>query len=161
MGGSNGSDTRVWQVVRFTIDNLSMGIDILGVREVTVISRITPVQHAPSFVKGLIYLRGQTVTVADLGVKLGRPGRTVGGQAHVIVLKQAQVGILVDTIGEIVPVAGGIEPVPSNMGFIENHAIEGVVSLEHDPVLIVSPERFLDSMVRKPRGGRRDHGRLP
>ncbi len=155
MGSNNGSDTRGWQVVRFTIDDLSMGIDILGVREVTVISRITPVQHAPSFVRGLINLRGQTVTVVDLGVKLGRPGRTVSGQAHVIVLKQGYVGILVDTIGEIVPVAGGgIEPLPSNMDFIENDAIEGVVNLEHDPVLIVSPERFLDSLVTNPGGAK-------
>ncbi|MBI9087994.1 MAG: purine-binding chemotaxis protein CheW [Desulfobacterium sp.] len=152
MGDNNGSDTRGWQVVRFTIDDLSMGIDILGVREVTVIARITPVQQAPSFVRGLINLRGQTVTVVDLGVKLGRPGRTVGEQAHVIVLKQAHVGILIDTIGEIVPVAGGIEPVPSTMGFVENDAIEGVVNLEHDPVLIVSPEGFLDSMVTNSRG---------
>jgi purine-binding chemotaxis protein CheW len=155
MGGNNGSGTRGRQFVRFTIDDLSMGIDILGVREVAVISRITPVQHAPPFVRGLINLRGQTVTVVDLGVKLGRPGRIVIEQAHVIVLKQDRVGILVDTIGEIVPVAGGgIDPAPVTMDFIETDAIEGVLNLEHESMLIVSPEGLLDSTINNPRGAK-------
>jgi len=153
MGDNNGSGTRGRQFVRFTIDDLSMGIDILGIREVTVISRLTPVQHAPPFVRGLINLRGQTLTVVDLGVKLGRPGRVVMEQTHVIVLKQDPVGILVDTIGDIVSVAGGgINPAPANMDFIETDAIEGVVNLEHEPMLIVSPEGLLDSMIKNPRG---------
>lgn len=152
MGDHNGSGIRAGQFVRFTIDDLSMGIDILGVREVTVISRITPVQHAPAFVRGLINLRGQTVTVVDLGVK---PGRIVGEQTHVIVLKQEHVGILVDTIGEIVSVAGGeIEPVPSTMDFIEVDAIGGVVKLAHESMLIVSSERLLSSMEEPPGGAK-------
>ncbi len=155
MWGNDGSDTRGRQFVRFTIDDLSMGIDILGVREVAVVSRITPVQHAPPFVRGLINLRGQTVTVVDLGVKLGRPGRIVIEQNHLIVLKQDHVGILVDTIGDIISVAGGgVGPAPSSMDSIETDIIDGVVNLEHDPMLIVSPEGLLDAMIKNPRGAK-------
>ena len=155
MGANNSSGTRGGQFVRFTIGGLSMGIDILGVREVAVIYRITPVQHAPSFIRGLINLRGQTVTVVDLGVKPGTPGRTVSGSPHAIVLKQDHVGILVDTIGDIVPVpGGGIEPVPANMEFTKIDAIDGVVKLARGPMLIVSPERLLDAMVKPPGGAK-------
>ncbi|MCP4115328.1 MAG: hypothetical protein GY737_07950 [Desulfobacteraceae bacterium] len=149
MGGNNGSDTSGGQFVRFTVGGLSMGIDILGVREVAVIPGITPVQHAPSFVRGLINLRGQPVTVVDLGVKSVSPGRTLTGHTHVIVLKKAHVGILVDTIGDIVPVpVGGIEPLPSNMDLTNIDVIDGVVKLEHEPMYIVFPVRLLDAMAK-------------
>ena len=82
----------VKQFVTFRLDNRLLGIDILKVREINRVLDITPVQHAPGYVRGLVNLRGQTITVFDLGTRLGLPPRGITGCSHNIILKQDEVG---------------------------------------------------------------------
>jgi len=134
------------QFVSFRIDDLLMGIDILKVREVNMLLNITPVQHAPDFVRGLINLRGQTVLVFDLGVIMGRSMRTLTDESHNLILKADDVGLLVDNIGEIIDVFDNeIEILPANMDISTGKYVESVVKLENELMMIISTEKILKS----------------
>jgi chemotaxis signal transduction protein len=64
-----------------------LGINILFLREINRHIDLTPVDLAPSYVCGLMNLRGQIVTVIDLGVRLGLPPRKITAETGCIVLK--------------------------------------------------------------------------
>lgn len=134
------------QFVTFRIDDYLLGIDILKVREINRFLDITPVQHAREHIRGLINLRGQTVTVFDLGIRLGLKYREITGESHNIILKNDLVGLLVDSIGDVVEAQNhAIENPPANVGEIEGKFIEGVVTLEDELLVVLSSEKILES----------------
>jgi len=54
------------QVVEFILGEDKFAINLFDVREIVESFRITPLPHAPSYVKGIIDLRGEITTVIDL-----------------------------------------------------------------------------------------------
>ncbi|MEA1969963.1 MAG: chemotaxis protein CheW [Thermodesulfobacteriota bacterium] len=142
--------TKLRQFVSFRIDEYLMGIDILKVREINMLLNITPVQHAPDFVRGLINLRGQTVVVFDLGVIMERSVRIMTDQSHNIILKADDVGLLVDSIGEVIDVFNDeIEILPANMDAATGKYAESVVKLDNELMIIISTEKILENQGRK------------
>lgn len=135
------------QFVTFLIDEYLLGIDILKVREINLCLDITPAQHAPPHVLGLINLRGQTVTVLDLGVLLGLAPRPVSVQSHNIICKDKAVGLLVDQIGDVLDVEEEeLEQPPANLfqaSRVKNDFIAGVVQLKNDLLMILEPVKIL------------------
>ncbi|MBF0495557.1 MAG: chemotaxis protein CheW [Deltaproteobacteria bacterium] len=132
------------QFVTFRIDGRLMGIDILNVREINRALDITPVQHAPAYVRGLINLRGQPVTVFDMGVRLGLEARKIDDETNNIILENDLVGLLVDSIGEVIPVESDeLQPPPANVNGITGEFIEVVVRLEEELLVVLSADRIL------------------
>ncbi len=132
------------QFVTFRIDEFFLGIDITMVREINRVLDITDVPQAPDYVLGLINLRGQTVTVFDLGVRLGMAPRFITDQTHNIIFKHETIGLLVDQIGDVVSVdEEKIVPPPANTGTIEAEFIEGVVELENELLMILAAWKIL------------------
>jgi len=133
------------QFVTFRIDEHLFGIDVLKVREINRVLEITPVQHSPDHVRGLVNLRGQIVTVFDMGIRLGLGLRKISEDSHNIVLKSEPVGLLVDSIGDVVQTEDErVEPPPANVSGIEGDFMAGVVRLKNDIILILSIEKILD-----------------
>jgi len=133
------------QFVTFQIGDHLLGIDILRVREINRVLDITPVQHAQPYMRGLINLRGQIVTIFDLGVRLGLGPRKLTERSHNIILKPDTVGLLADSIGDVVETREeDIEPPPANAGEIEGKFIEGVLKLETDLLVILSAGKLLE-----------------
>ena len=75
------------QYATFRLDDHLFGIDVLLVREINQYMVITPVPLAVPSIRGLINLRGQIVTVVDLGVLIGLEPRNIGKETHSLVLK--------------------------------------------------------------------------
>ena len=133
------------QYVTFRVDEDLLGIDVLMVREVNSVLDITPVPKAPAYVRGLVNLRGQTVTVFDLGICLGLPPRKITEQSHNVVLKQDLVGLLVDSIGNMVQCGAlDVEPPPANAGSIRGKFVDGVLKLDHELLVILDTKRLLE-----------------
>jgi purine-binding chemotaxis protein CheW len=133
------------QYASFRLGEHLFGIDLLRIREIDRIVDLTPVPGARDHVRGLINLRGQIVTVLDLGVRLGLPRRELGPTSHAIILKTradlaAQggldsagaasdpAGFLVDAIGDVAEAGpAAIEPPSANVGEAEARFLSGVV----------------------------------
>ncbi|MFP4380063.1 MAG: chemotaxis protein CheW [Candidatus Sumerlaeia bacterium] len=134
------------QYSTFYLGDALFGIDILLVNEINRHLDITIVEQAPEFVCGLLNLRGQIVTVIDLGVRLGLGAREIKPSSRIVVLKTAAeiqsrigksqtddttaedvVGLLVDRIGDMVSVAEEkMEQAPANIAGVDGKYISGV-----------------------------------
>ena len=57
------------QLVTFTLDNVEFGLDIDRVQEITHRTDVTPVPGSPSFILGVINLRGLIIPVIDSRVR--------------------------------------------------------------------------------------------
>lgn len=139
------------QFITFYLGEALFGIDILLVREINRNLDITPVDRAPSYVRGLLNLRGQIVTVVDLGVQLELGPRKIGNSSSCIVLKTTMelersrsqeeitdktsadlVGLLVDGIGDVVSVDPSvIEPPPTHTHGVSGKFLDGVIKLDN------------------------------
>lgn len=136
------------QFVTFRINGHLLGIDVLMVREINRVLEITPVPQSPVYVRGLVNLRGQIVTVFDLGVRLGLGRREIGPETHNVILKRDMVGLMVDAIGDVVQAdEDEAEPPPANVGGIESEFIESIIKLEHELLVVLSSEKLLTNQT--------------
>jgi purine-binding chemotaxis protein CheW len=131
------------------------GIDVRIIREINRILDITPLPHSADYVRGLINLRGQIVTILDLGVRLGLPRKTTGQDSHNIILKGSSeaehpIGFLVDAIGDVVDVEDArIEPLSANVGEAEGLFLSGVVKMDTGLLVLLNIRRVLDRQQQR------------
>jgi purine-binding chemotaxis protein CheW len=91
------------QVVEFILGNELFAIDLFDTREVINSTEITPLPNTPSFIKGIIDLRGVITTIIDLK-EMMRITQEAGGKkkSRIIVLDQSvsqkMIGVLVDDV---------------------------------------------------------------
>jgi purine-binding chemotaxis protein CheW len=109
---------------------------------------MTRVPLAPSVVRGLINLRGQIVTAIDLRRRLELPERA-DGELPVNVVVQTDdgaVSLLVDEIGEVLPVSEqAFELPPETLRGTARDLIRGAYKLEGRLLLILDVERAVDT----------------
>ena len=116
------------------LDNEYYGLAVLKVREIIRMQKITPVPQVPDFVKGVINLRGRVIPVIDLRVKFGLKAefaeRTciVVVQVDVVAGKSVQMGLIVDSVDEVLNVATDmIEPTPDFGTVVDTSYLLGMV----------------------------------
>ncbi|MFC1585860.1 chemotaxis protein CheW [Fibrobacterota bacterium] len=131
------------------------GIDILLIREINKHLEITPVDQAPDFVRGLLNLRGQVITVLDLGIRLGMGALRISKASRCVILKTSSelsgveglddntcedvVGLLVDRVGDVVGIdTTSMEPPPANVNGVDSRYMQGVVKLEDDLMVVIN-----------------------
>ncbi len=93
------------QFVTFTSGDRSFGIDIMSVREIRGWSPVTELPSQPFSAIGVLDIRGKIVQVYDLQRILGSHGggNESGSRVVLVVsLKNQDVGLLVDTVSDIV-----------------------------------------------------------
>ncbi|MBR1369520.1 chemotaxis protein CheW [Methanocalculus chunghsingensis] len=97
--GANGSI----QVVEFVLGDETFAIDLFEVREVVEYTRISALPNSPSYIKGIIDLRGEITTIIDLKARLNIIGSSrAEEESRIIVLDEnitkKKVGIMVDDV---------------------------------------------------------------
>jgi purine-binding chemotaxis protein CheW len=92
----------------FFLGSEEYGIAILKVREIIGIVPITPVPGTPSYLQGVINLRGKIIPVLDLRAKFGMPSRAANRETCIIVVRrlELELGIVVDAVSEVRDVSG-------------------------------------------------------
>ena len=104
------------QVVIFRLGKEEFGVPINSVQEIVrVPEELIRVPTAPSFVEGIINLRGSVLPVIDLRLRLGLPAieRTDGQRIMVFMIADVRTGFVVDQVAEVLKIArNNIEPAP-------------------------------------------------
>src|SRR5260221_11419095 len=101
------------QLVVFQLGAELYGVDIARVHEIIRLQTITRVPRAPSFVEGVINLRGKVIPVVDLRRRFGLPlaDHTRATRTVVVEIGDQVVGIIVDSVSEVLRVSTAtIEP---------------------------------------------------
>jgi purine-binding chemotaxis protein CheW len=96
----------IMEVLTFMLGQERYGIETRYVREVTPMNELTPLPGSPSFVMGIVNIRGQVVSVIDIRKLFELPQRGVGDQDRIIVLQDGamEFGILGNSILGVVTV---------------------------------------------------------
>ncbi len=134
------------QCVTFQLDNETYAIDVMQVREVLRSVDIVPVPGAPSFVLGIINLRGNVVTVLDARMRFGLQTQSQGEESRIIILERGdqEVGILIDSVSEVIEIdMQEVEPAPTVGEEASNRYVEGVVTRNDQLVILVDLNRLL------------------
>jgi purine-binding chemotaxis protein CheW len=104
------------QVVVFRLDKEEFGAPIASVQEIVrVPEELIRVPKAPSFVEGVINLRGTVLPVIDLRLRLGlqQVARTDRQRIMVFLISDVRTGFIVDQVAEVLKIPkSAIEPAP-------------------------------------------------
>jgi purine-binding chemotaxis protein CheW len=108
------------EVVEFRIGEEQYAVGSLHVGEVFPVREITPVPCTPSFVAGIVNLRGRIVSIVDLKVFFDIPRTDITGKSRIIILRsrEMELGILTDAIAGVrcIPLRGIHPPLPTMTG---------------------------------------------
>ncbi|HEX9007201.1 MAG TPA: chemotaxis protein CheW [Bacteroidota bacterium] len=134
----------------FALGKEEYGIGILKVREIIGLMEITAVPHTPSFIKGVINLRGRVIPVLDLRIKFGMPEREYDERTCIIVVEvqgysgTVQVGMLVDSVSEVLNIgAEEIEPPPAFGGSTDTANIMGMAKVKGKVKILLDTDRVI------------------
>ncbi len=134
------------QVVVFQLNDESYAVEISGVKEIVRLPEITTVPHAPSYVEGVVDLRGQVTAVMNLHRRFGLAASEVTKDTRVIVLTlgQSQFGIVVDGVTETLTIADeSIDPIGNISHEIDSDYVTGVARLDEKLIILLDYHRVL------------------
>ena len=139
------------QYLTFLLADGVFAMDIATVREIIQHGQLTTVPLMPTFVRGVMNLRGAVVPVIDLQARLGKAATTVGKKTCVIIFdaqrdnERVELGLMVDAVSEVIEIpASEIEPPPQFGSAIKRDFIKGMGKVAGKFVIILDPERALD-----------------
>ena len=134
------------QFISFTVGQEEYGLELLRVKEVIRVRETTWLPKAPSFVKGIINLRGDVIPIVDLRDKFGLETREQTAQTRVIVVEVAGrlMGMVVDAASQVVRIpADQIDAPPAVLGGLSQEFITGVGKIEDKLVILLNVDAIL------------------
>lgn len=132
--------TGALQMSCFYVGSALCGIDINVIQEMNRQMEMTKVPQAPSYVLGIMNLRGRIVTIIDLGLKLGLSPSKVTDTSRIIIVnsREENIGLLVDKITDVVTAKWeDVEPTPSNIKGVKGRYFQGVLKTSKDLVAVL------------------------
>lgn len=150
MGSSGASDER--QLVVFELGGELYGVEISRVHEIIRLQTVTRVPRAPTFVEGVINLRGKVIPVVDLRRRFGLPSaeHTRASRIVVVEIGDQVVGIIVDGVSEVLRVSEStVEPPSPVVAGIDSEYIHGIAKLPERLVILLDLDRVLAREERR------------
>jgi purine-binding chemotaxis protein CheW len=133
------------ELIAFRIADQEFCVNVMSVREIRGWTPATAMPHAPSYVLGMINLRGAVLPIVDLSQRLGmKPAEPT--VRHVIIVAQVGpkvVGLLVDAVSDILTVTDeNIQPTPDIANEAEKGYARGILAMEGRMICLIE----LDSL---------------
>ena len=132
--------------ISFSVGEEEYGLELLRVKEVIRAREITWIPRVPSFVKGIINLRGDVIPVIDLRERFGLSEREHSASTRVIVVevRGRLVGMVVDSASQSVRIpAAQIEPPPPVLGGMVQAYIAGVGKVDDRLIVLLDADSVL------------------
>jgi purine-binding chemotaxis protein CheW len=139
------------EFIAFHVGEQTYCIDIITVREIRGWTPATPLPHAPSFVRGVINLRGSVLPVVDLAARLGLPMKEPTGR-HAVIGVQSNgqiVGLLVEAVSNIMTIApDAIQPTPEVASELSKSFIQGIVAADQQVISVLIVRNLLPESLQ-------------
>ncbi len=145
---SNNKDVQntTVELATFYVGDALCGMDILKVQEINKLMEMTKVPQSPDYVTGILNLRGQIVTVIDLGNKLGLTATDLNESSRNIIVNAANeyIGLLVSSISDVVAAdMEKVEKPPANIGGLQGTFFKGVFKTKDRLIGILDVDKVL------------------
>ena len=148
----SGTTNRAGKYLTFALGKEEYGLEILKVREIIGYMDITAVPRTPGYVKGVINLRGQVISVVDLRAKFGMESVTRTDQTCIIVVdiqqngRRLNTGIVVDRVSEVLSIAADkIEDAPAFDSSVKIDFILGMGKIGDSVKILLDIDKVLNA----------------
>ncbi len=146
---TGGGDTH--QYLTFNLGSEMFAVGILNVKEIIEYGNLTEIPMMPSFIRGVINLRGAVVPVVDLAARFtSGKASEVQRRTCIVIVEVTQedakhdIGIMVDAVSEVLEIGvKDIEPPPSFGAKIRADFIAGMGKVSGKFVIILQIDRVL------------------
>jgi len=142
------------QYLTFMLAGEEYGVDILRVQEIKGWDSATEIPNTPSFVKGVINLRGAIVPIIDLRERFNLECRGYGPTTVVIVLKviggsgDRVIGVVVDAVSDVYNVKNdSVRPAPGISGVIDTDFVRGLATIDEKMVIVLDIDHLITDGV--------------
>ncbi|WP_101909769.1 chemotaxis protein CheW [Marasmitruncus massiliensis] len=132
----------------FHIEDTIYGIELLHVIEIISIQNATRIPNVPTYIKGIINLRGKIVPVIDVRLKFKQSERVYDEKTCIIVvvIEDMQVGLIVDRVSEVVTVDQAELANPPELGTTSNEKyLQSIATVGEKVVLNIDCHKFFHS----------------
>ncbi|MDR2055723.1 MAG: chemotaxis protein CheW [Desulfovibrio sp.] len=146
---NNAHDDNLIQLVTFRIAEEEFGVDILAVQEIIRLMQITMVPRAPSFIEGVINLRGKVIPVINMRTRFNMTPAEHNNDTRIVVMEFGQkiVGFLVDAVSKVLRIpAATVEEAPPVVVGISSEYIRGVGRLGERLLILLDLDNLLSDM---------------
>ena len=139
------------QYLTFALGGEMFAVGILNVKEIIEYGNLTQIPLMPSFIRGVINLRGSVVPVIDLAARFGGQASTPGRRSCIVIVEvtgddgvRHDIGVLVDAVSEVLDIPPAeIEPPPSFGAKIRADFIFGMGKVGGKFVIILCIDKVL------------------
>jgi purine-binding chemotaxis protein CheW len=138
------------QYLSFMLSGETYAISILRIKEIIQYRQLTGVPRMPSFIRGVINLRGAVVPVIDLSVRFGKPPTQLGSRNCIIIIEVEiedethSIGVMVDAVNAVLEISDSeIEPAPTFGTNIDAEFIAGMGKINGKFVIILNIQQIL------------------
>lgn len=137
------------ELIAFRIGAQEFCVNIMSVREIRGWTPATPMPHAPSYMLGVINLRGAVLPIIDLSARLGMaPAEPT--DRHVIIVAQTRrkaVGLLVNAVSDILSITDDlIQPTPDVSSDFEKQFARGIIAIDKRMICLIELEGLFQDM---------------
>jgi purine-binding chemotaxis protein CheW len=130
----------------FNIGKEEYGIEVQYVTQILGLQKITELPEMPSFIQGVINLRGNVIPVIDVRLRFSFEKREYDERTCIIVIdiNNVSVGLIVDQVKEVIDIPlSNIEPPPSVNKSVESQYIQGLGKIGDSVKIILNTQKML------------------
>ena len=149
------------KVIVFELMDKEYAIKVDVVQSIERLISITRIPNTPSYVRGVINLRGIVTPIVDLRERFGIDLKEVDNQTRIIIvsLEEYDVGLIVDAANDVLDIPVElIESQPEVVGTVESEFISGVAKIDKRLLVMLDLERVLEPVKQVAMD---EHLRLP
>lgn len=146
---AEATKTGAREYLTFRLDQEEYGIDILKVQEIRGYEPPTRIAHAPTFIKGVVNLRGTIVPIVDMRLKFDCSKAEYNSFTVVIILNlhKRVVGIVVDSVSDVMELAHeNVRSAPDIESAIDSSCILGLGSVNERMLILLDIEKLMTSV---------------
>ncbi len=143
---NNGAIESQQQLVVFSLGSESYGVDISKVSGIERMQEITSVPRTPSFVEGVINLRGRVIPVVHLRKLFFLPEGDITTNTRIVVvdIDGEQIGVQVDEVTEVLTIStDSVEPPSAVITSAESNYLNGIAKLEGRMIILLDLDKVL------------------
>ncbi|WP_242966957.1 chemotaxis protein CheW [Desulfosporosinus sp. FKA] len=134
------------QLVVFRLGDEEYALEITFAQEIIRIpERITKMPYLPSYIEGMIDLRGKAIPIIDLKKRfgVGQSERSVDSRLLILNIENVGIGIIVDDVSEVIKVEEqSIERLNAELSGLGSNRVQGVVRIDERLILLLNGLNF-------------------
>jgi purine-binding chemotaxis protein CheW len=144
--GELSAEANTQQFLTFKLAGEEYGVGILSVQEIRGWCAVTAIPHSPSWLLGVINLRGAVVPIIDLRIKFSFARADYNEFTVVIILNVGArvIGVVVDGVSDVITLANEqIKPAPLLGGGTDTSHIIGFGTLDDRMRILMDVEKLM------------------